>query len=280
MLISGPSSTNRILRPGQFFGHCDQDRRAGAFSVAHWEADPTRSVGLHTHEDAHVVLPIGGAYRASACGAPEICDRSVVIYNPPGTTHRDRFDPVAGAIQGQFFTVSIPAERIRLAESVGHQPTDPMALRHQTIGATVRKMSNGCLRWSPASALVIEGLCLELLGEIARYPRERNRQAPGWLIEAKSILAENHQDTIDAVARQVGGHPIYLARMFRKHFHTSPAEFRRSARIDRAEVLPRDRRISIAEIAVRCGFSDQRHLTKAFTKSRGMAPGRFRAKPA
>ncbi len=280
MLTSSPSSTNRVLRPGQFFGHFDQARRAGAFSVAHWEADPTRTVDLHTHEDAHIVLATRGAYRSSAWGAPEFCDRSVVIYNPPGTTHQDRFDPISGTIQGRFFTVSIPAERIRFAESVGHPPTDPIALRHHAIGATVRKMSKECVRWSPASALVVEGLGLELLGEIARCRPERSRQAPGWLTAARSILTENHQDSIEAVAHQVGVHPIYLARMFRKHFQTSPAEFRREARITRAEGLLRDRRLPIAEIAVRCGFSDQSHLTKAFTKSRGMAPGRFRAEPA
>ncbi len=279
MLPSSPSS-DRLLRPGQFFGLFDHARHAGPFTVAHWKADPTRHVEVHTHEDAHVVLPIGGAYRSSAWGAPEVCDRSLVIYNPPGTTHRDRFDPVSGTFLGRFFTVSIPAERVRFAESVGHPPTHPIAIRHQAIGATVRKLSKECIRWSPASALVIEGLCLELLGEIARCRPERSRQAPAWLSKAHAILAENHHDTIDEVARQVGVHPIYLARMFRSHFRTSPAEFRREARIARAEGLLRDRRIPIAEVAARCGFSDQSHLTKAFTKSRGLAPGRFRTETA
>jgi AraC family transcriptional regulator len=280
MTLSSPSSSNRVLRAGQFYGQFDRTRQAGVYTVGHWNADPTRSIGLHTHEDAHIVLPIDGAYRSSAWGAPEVCDRSVVIYNPPGTTHQDRFDPVAGAIRGRFFTVSIPAERIRLTESVGHPPSHPVALRHQTIGVAVRKMAKECLHWSPASDLFLEGLCLELLGEIARCRPERSRQAPGWLTAAKSILAENHHDSIEAVAHQVGVHPVYLARMFRKHFGTSPAEFRRDARIARAEVLLRDRRIPIAEVAVRCGFSDQSHLTKTFTNRRGMAPGRFRADPA
>ncbi len=280
MTLSTPSSSNRVLRAGQFFGQFDRTRQAGVFTVAHWDADPTRPVGLHTHEDAHVVLPIDGAYRSSAFGAPDLCDRSVVIYNPPGTTHQDRFDPVAGTIRGRFFTVSIPAERIRAAESVGHPPSHPVALRHPAIGATVRKMAKECVRWSPASTLILEGLCLELLGEIARCRPERSGQAPGWLTGARSILTENHHDSIEAVAHQVGVHPIYLARMFRKHFRTSPAEFRREARISRAEVLLRDPRIPIAEVAVRCGFSDQSHLTKTFTTRLGMAPGRFRAEPA
>lgn len=277
MTLSSPSSSSRVLTAGQFFGHFDTARQAGAFTVAHWNADPVRQVGLHTHEDAHIVLPIDGAYRSSAVGAPLVCDRSVVIYNPPGTTHQDRFDPVSGPIQGRFFTVSIPTEQIRVAEAVGRPPNHPVAFRHQVIGATVRKMAMECARWSPAAALVIEGLCLELLGELARCRPERSRQAPGWLTTAKSILTENHHDSIEAVARQVGVHPIYLARMFRRHFRTSPAEYRRESRIARAEVLLRDRRIPIAEVAVRCGYSDQSHLTKAFTTSRGLAPGRFRA---
>jgi transcriptional regulator GlxA family with amidase domain len=38
----------------------------------------------------------------------------------------------------------------------------------------------------------------------------------------------------------------------------------------------RDGRLSLAEIAVACGFADQSHFTKAYTRLRGISPGAWR----
>ncbi len=244
--------------------------------MAHWEADPNRTIGLHTHEDAHFILPLRGVYRSTASGAPEVCDRSIVIYNPPGTTHADRFDPVAGRIEGQFFAVSMPVDRIQLARTVGSPPTHPVALRQPAVHAAVRRLAAESAHWSATSALVAEGLCLELLGAIARCRPETGRQPPGWLVRARTLLQESTPGSIESVAGQVGVHPIHLARTFRKYFNTSPGEFRRHARLARAESLLQNRQVPIAEIAARCGFSDQSHFTKAFTQHHGVAPGRYR----
>ncbi len=265
-----------ILRPGQFFGSVGRWRQAGAFTVAHWEADPNRTVGIHTHEDAHFILPLRGAYRSTASGAPEVCDRSIVIYNPPGTTHADRFEPVAGPVEGRFFTVSMPVDRIQLARSVGRPPTHPIALRHQAVHTTVCRLAAECAHWSATSGLVAEGLCLELLGAIARCRPEPGRQPPSWLVRARTLLEESTPSSIESVAGQVGVHPIHLARMFRKYFNTSPGEFRRRARLAKAELLLRNHRVPIAAIATSCGFADQSHFTKAFTQHHGVAPGRYR----
>jgi transcriptional regulator GlxA family with amidase domain len=47
-------------------------------------------------------------------------------------------------------------------------------------------------------------------------------------------------------------------------------------RIERAKELLLDRSVELAEIAVACGFVDQSHLTRAFTKSEGYSPGKWR----
>ena len=45
----------------------------------------------HTHEEAHFVFVTSGTYLCSALGASAVCDPPTLVYNPPGTTHRDRF---------------------------------------------------------------------------------------------------------------------------------------------------------------------------------------------
>jgi transcriptional regulator GlxA family with amidase domain len=47
-------------------------------------------------------------------------------------------------------------------------------------------------------------------------------------------------------------------------------------RVKRAKELLRGTSTSIAEIALACGFSDQSHLTRVFSKTFGISPGAWR----
>lgn len=51
---------------------------------------PEEEVRRHSYDEAHFVVRVGG-YMLSAVGAPMVSDTPVLIYNPPGTTHHDRF---------------------------------------------------------------------------------------------------------------------------------------------------------------------------------------------
>jgi AraC-like DNA-binding protein len=66
-----------------------------------------------------------------------------------------------------------------------------------------------------------------------------------------------------------------LARHFRAAFGTSPYRYLVMRRLDRARILLCGER-GIAEIAVDCGFADQSHLTRQFSRAYGLPPGRWR----
>ena len=69
--------------------------------------------------------------------------------------------------------------------------------------------------------------------------------------------------------------PIHFARQFKKAAGTSPHQFLLSARVETAKRLLRTD-LPIAEIAVRCGFSHQEHLTRMFSRLVGMPPAAYR----
>ena len=67
-----------------------------------------------------------------------------------------------------------------------------------------------------------------------------------------------------------------LARQFRKCLGTSPHRYATMRRLDRARRLI-GAGASLAEGAAACGFADQSHMTRQFTKAYGVAPGAWRA---
>ncbi len=69
--------------------------------------------------------------------------------------------------------------------------------------------------------------------------------------------------------------PIHFARQFKKSTGRSPHQYLLAARVETAKSLLRGN-ISIAEVAYRCGFSHQEHLTRMFGKLAGVTPGAFR----
>ena len=65
---------------------------------------------------------------------------------------------------------------------------------------------------------------------------------------------------------------------FRRETGDTPADRLAATRLDRAEDLLRETRLSIAEIALAVGFSDQSALTRSFRRRRGTTPAAFRGR--
>ena len=260
----------RVLTHGQFYGRFQTEIEAGGFTVAHIRADPDRDVQRHTHDAAHFIFVTRGPYVTSAAGAPEVCTSPMLVYNPPGTTHRDRFRRRRdGGFDGKFLSVSVAPERwqsiagaVRLAERA-------VAVEGHALAARlVRELA----RWEPSSRLVAEAICLELMAGVARVREEKG--APPWLSIAREMLHEG-SPSIGEIADACGVHPVHLARTFRRFFGCSPGAYLRRARVERAADLLRGR-LSLPEVALRCGFADQSHMTHAFRTHLGITPGALR----
>jgi AraC family transcriptional regulator len=66
------------------------------------------------------------------------------------------------------------------------------------------------------------------------------------------------------IAQVAGMSPYYFMRMFKKSMHVTFRQYIIQIRIDRAQELLRSRELSIADIALQCGFSSQSHFTNVF----------------
>jgi AraC-like DNA-binding protein len=95
---------------------------------------------------------------------------------------------------------------------------------------------------------------------------------------AKELMSANLQGDVSTgdLARECSLSAGHFARAFRHSTGLSPHQWLVRCRIDKAHGLLRDGRLSLAEIARACGFADQSHFTKAYTRLRGISPGAWR----
>jgi len=81
---------------------------------------------------------------------------------------------------------------------------------------------------------------------------------------------------IPDLAKIAGMNGAQLERRMKRIFKLSVGQFVRKLRINRAAMLLRDTDFGIAEIAHRCGYSEQSSLTRQFKSAVGCPPGEFR----
>jgi AraC family transcriptional regulator len=108
--------------------------------------------------------------------------------------------------------------------------------------------------------------------------KKRGGLAPWQGRRATEMIRENLEGNIRLcdLARECGLSVSHFTRAFRKSFGKSPYRWLLERRIDRAKALLMTSDLSIVDIAIRSGFSDQTAFTRAFGRIVGDSPGRWR----
>jgi len=68
-----------------------------------------------------------------------------------------------------------------------------------------------------------------------------------------------------------------FAHAFRRSVGVAPYQWLTQRRVSHARGLLANRDAPLAEVALACGFADQAHLTRVFSRSTGMTPGAWRS---
>lgn len=105
--------------------------------------------------------------------------------------------------------------------------------------------------------------------------RRTGRLPPRILARAQDYLAARLDGTVSIadVADACHLSRSHFSRAFRQSTGKTPHEWLLERRLERAVGLLRTTDLPIAGIAVSCGFADQSHLTRSFSKRLGLTPG-------
>jgi AraC family transcriptional regulator len=165
-------------------------------------------------------------------------------------------------------------------------PLDALILPelHTTMLAVDAELTTGGL----GGPLMVESLANILAVRLLRYIfglRRLVTRTDGVLTRRKLttiidyIMANLHQSpTLEQMAALVSLSPYHFARQFKAATGLPPHQFLITRRVERAQHILRGRgNLSLAEVAIGVGFSDQSQLCFHFKRIVGLTPGRFRA---
>jgi len=215
---------------------------------------------------------VRGTYITEARNQERLYGPGTLIYNPIGTTHRDRFQNG----RGRFLTITPSATVARMLDA--RVPVSLLIHDPGSIAAAARTRKQMFDERCALVPEVVEDCCLDLAATITGSFETESRHVPSWLVKASQIMRDSYTEeiTIRGVANCLGIHSVHLARAFRRYFHVSPSEYVSRRRIWRARELLLTSRLPLAEIAFEVGFSDQSHFTNAFRRETAMTPAAYR----
>jgi AraC family transcriptional regulator len=249
---------------------------ANGFTVTEaWS--PPRRIPAHAHGQLSLTILLEGAFAEhyAPIHRSQECERGSLLVRPPGEAHANDLGKEGGR------TLSIEVDPARM-EPYG-ESLAPRSLEHRREGAFLDlglAMSRELEQADASSPLALESLVLELLARQVRLGRaESGGPLPLWLRAARDSIHDRFQDAtlrLGDLAAEVAVHPVSLTRAFRRFYGTTPGEYVRRLRLERARDRVRGSSEPMASIALECGFADQSHLTRAFRRRYGVPPGRLR----
>ena len=236
---------------------------------------PNQRLARHRHDLANLLFVIDGSFNENIDGRTESCGRLGMFIRPAEQLHSNEYDSNGT----RCLIIGIEPGWHGLADPLSSVLERPSLTRNSVVAGLGLKLRREMMVADAASTLSIEGVLLELLAEGIRSSVWRGERHPSWLGRVHEILHDDFSSShrIESIARQVGVHPVHLARSFRRYHGCTIGEYSRRLRIEFAERQLAMTDTSLAEIALNAGFCAQSHFSTVFKSHFGLTPTQYRA---
>jgi len=201
------------------------------------------------------------------------------FYHPLRKESRALILEVGASFLDRRHLPTLPNEAVLLCDSAGQEDL------HQMLSAIGRYVYEG----GELNCLAAEATTILLFVEIARILASSGRgdtvmrtqvsQAENPLIESAISYIEHHccgELALEDIASFAGCSKTYLSSLFKRKTGLSPSDYIARLRVRRAVDLLGSSKKSITDIALECGFPDNRSLANATKKYCGMTPQEYR----
>jgi AraC family transcriptional regulator len=138
----------------------------------------------------------------------------------------------------------------------------------------------------PGGALYGESLGVALAAHVVREyavasfhaPEPRKGLPPDQLRRIEEYVDENIDEnlSLQELSQQLQMTVHFFVRSFKRSTGLPPHQYVLRRRVERAKELLVDPEMSIADIALHCGFATQSHLTATFNRLTNLTPGEYR----
>lgn len=263
------------VRPGTY-GNTSWTHRIGGYMFTRTQ----HSVGLHlkphSHDLASVNCVLDGLYEERFVGGKGPYEAGSFVFKPPGETHSNRF-AASGATCLLVEIAPAQYDELRaLSPALERTIVNRFPLQKRLVSRIIFELA--CT--DTASALMVQGLMLELLAEATRAAgRRAGSTRPIWLDRVVELLHARFHDslTIAEIAEAVGVNATHLVRSFKRHQHETIGDYIRRLRVEYVAIKLMNSTTALSSIAADAGFADQSHFSRIFKAFTGIAPSSYRA---
>lgn len=233
-------------------------------------------VQRHSHRHACFCFVLQGAYTELYRGKAIECNASNLIFRPAEEVHSDSF----GDSIVRCFIIEVDTGWLMRLHDHSIRIDGPASFQSGSLAWLAMRLREESQQTDSFTPIAIEGLMLEMGVEIARRSiKTSERKPPRWLGRVKEILHENFTErlTLSDIAESVGVHPIYLAGVFKQHYHCSIGDYTRQLRIEFASRELSNTAAPLVDIALAAGFAHQAHFSRTFKRLTGLTPAQYRS---
>lgn len=236
---------------------------------------PALSLPRHMHQNACITMVLQGSYTERLGRRREDCRSHSLIFKPPGEDHADDY----GQVGAHSLVVEVTPRKLSAIRASSRALDEVFHAQSAALSGLAIRIYKEFKLMDSASPLSIEGLVLELLGQMTRQKiTDTEISPPHWLARARDFIQDHFAEPVSlaTVAATIDMDPSHLSRVFRKHFRSTMGDYIRRIRVEKAmdDLLASEK--SIAEIALSVGFYDQSHLNNSFKSLIGLTPAEFR----
>src|ERR1700724_1736944 len=149
----------------------------------------------------------------------------------------------------------------------------------QALAGAMEEPGDGTAMFSDCIALAFFAHIVRAYGSVPAAGKNARGGLASWQLQrARDFINANlaGDPSISEVASVCGLSTNYFVRAFKQATGVPPYRWLTKQRVERAKELLREPGRELADIAQLCGFVDQSHFTRVFSRSEGYSPGRWR----
>jgi AraC family transcriptional regulator len=172
-----------------------------------------------------------------------------------------------------------PGTQIELRPAVSPQTDALLADLVLTLRREVQAgFSGGALYGESLGIAIAAHLVRSYAVATCRVTDPRVGLPPEGLRRIETYVEENlaRSLSLQELSQQLGMNVYCFVRSFKRSTGIPPHQYVLRRRVERAKAFLLDPGISIADIALRCGFATQSHLTATFNRVTNLTPGEYR----
>jgi AraC family transcriptional regulator len=264
------------LSCGEYLGQALKRRRVAGLLLTETTYAAGARLPPHSHENAYLSLTRHGSYTETLGRRTRSCDPLTLAFHPAGEVHAQEFHNAPT----RSFNVELDPGWLQRVQEYTGRLAEGAAVRGGSAPPLALKLYKEFNHADDASPLVIEGLALELVGELCRkaWPVRRKKLTPVWLARAWDLIEARFTEDlkVEDVAAEVGVHPVHLSTVFRRVYRCGVGDRVRWLRVEYAAEQLAQTDLPPATIAHQAGFCNLSHLSMYFKKQKGITPSAFR----